>query len=329
MAVFTPVPRELLDPWLARYPVGALRSYRGIAEGIENSNFFVDTDAGTWVLTLFERLPADRLPFHLDLMRHFASRGVPCPDPVADRDGALWSPLAGRPAALVTRLPGRGVEQPTVAQCASVGELLARMHDASIDFDGRQPNPRGTDWRESVAAVLVPRLPAAAAALLADELAAQRAFADGALASSLPAGAVHADLFRDNVLFDGERIGGVIDFYFAGVDTWLFDLAVTCNDWCIDDASGAFDPARLQALLDGYTARRPLAEAECLAWPMALRAAALRFWLSRLDDVLRPRPAEQLTPKDPGHFERILRERRDGVPPLPARAVTEGAAACR
>jgi homoserine kinase type II len=329
MAVFTPVPRELLEPWLARYPVGLLRSHRGIAEGIENSNFFVDTEAGTWVLTLFERLPAERLPFHLDLMRHLAAQGVPCPDPVADRDGALWSPLAGRPAALVTRLPGRGVERPGLEHCAPVGALLARMHEASIGFAGHQVNPRGPEWREAVASVLAPRLPVATAALLADEIAAQRAFADGEVARSLPTGAVHADLFRDNVLFDGERIGGVIDFYFAGVDTFVFDLAVTCNDWCIDDATGVFDAARLHALLDGYTARRPLCEAERLAWPMALRAAALRFWLSRLDDALRPRPAEQLTPKDPGHFERILRARRDAVSPLAARAVTEGAAACR
>ncbi|HYF59351.1 MAG TPA: homoserine kinase [Burkholderiaceae bacterium] len=326
MAVFTPVTRDALEPWLSRRPVGALRGLQGIAEGVENSNFFVDTDAGRWVLTLFERLPPERLPFHLDLMRHLAARGVPCPDPVADADGALWSPLAGRPAALVTRLPGRGVERPTLAHCAPVGALLARMHVAVRDFPGDQPNPRGLGWCAEAAAALAPRLPAGHARLLADELDAQRAFAASDAYRALPRGAVHADLFRDNVLFEDGRLRGAIDFWFAGVDTLAFDLAVTCNDWCIDDASGELDPRRLDALLAAYQAERPLGEAERAAWPLAMRAAALRFWLSRLDDRYRPRPAERLTPKDPAHFERILRARRAGVPAPPA---VEGASECR
>jgi homoserine kinase type II len=326
MAVFTSVTHEQLRTWLARFPVGALRDWRGIAEGIENTNYFVDTDGGRWVLTLFERLPPDRLPFHLDLMHHLAARGIPCPDPVADLDGALTAPLAGRPAALVTRLPGRGVERPTLAHAAPVGDLLARMHLAAADFPGRQPNPRGPDWWRATVPHLLPMLPGPQAALLADELDAQGRFAASDAARALPQGAVHADLFRDNVLFDGERIGGVIDFWFAGTDALLFDLAVTCNDWCIDDDSGVLDPVRLDALVGAYDARRPLAEAERAAWPMVQRAAALRFWISRLDDWHRPRPAEQLTPKDPGHFERILRGRRAATPPLP---VTRGALECR
>ena len=326
MAVFTPVTRDQLERWLARFPVGALRGYRGIAEGIENSNFFVDTDGGRWVLTLFERLAPERLPFHLDLMRHLAARGVPCPDPVAGRDGALWAPLAGRPAARVTRLAGRGVERPSLRHAAPVGDLLARMHAAARDYGGRAPNPRGLDWWLDAAARVAPHLRPDQARLLADELDAQRAWAASDGARALPASAVHADLFRDNVLFDGDAIGGVIDFYFAGVDTWLFDLAVACNDWCVDDATGALDPERLDALVRAYQARRPLTDAERAAWPLAMRAAALRFWLSRLDDLHRPRPAEQLTPKDPAAFERILAARRAGVPPLPR---PQGAAACR
>jgi homoserine kinase type II len=324
MAVFTPVTRAQLEAWLARYPVGALRDFRGISEGIENSNWFVDTDGGRWVLTLFERLPAERLPFHLDLMHHLAGHGVPCPDPVAGVDGALWAPLAGRPAALVTRLPGRGVERPALAHCAPVGALLARMHLAVRDFAGRQPNPRGIDWWHGVAPQLAPHLPAGQARLLSDELDAQRRFDASDVRRALPQGAVHADLFRDNVLFDGDRIGGVIDFWFAGLDTCLFDLAVACNDWCIDDATGALDAARLDALVGAYAALRPFTAAEHAAWPQTMRAAALRFWLSRLDDALRPRPAEQLVPKDPAHFERILRARREAVPPLP---LAQGAAA--
>jgi homoserine kinase type II len=326
MAVFTPVSQDQLHAWLARYPVGRLERFEGIETGIENTNYFVDTADGRWVLTLFERLPAVRLPFHLDLMRHLARRGIACPDPLADRDGALFSMLAGRPAALVTRLPGRGVVRPVPAHCGPVGDLLARMHLEARDYPGRQPNPRGLDWWLETAPRVLPHLAQAPAALLADEVEVQRAFARAETFRALPASAVHADLFRDNVLFDGERLGGVIDFYFAGVDTWLFDLAVACNDWCIDDASGALDPVRLATLLDAYEARRPLTGPEQAAWPTMLRAAALRFWLSRLDDLHRPRPAELVVPKDPSHFERILHARRAGVPPLPAR---RGAAACR
>ncbi|MFM1988144.1 MAG: hypothetical protein RJA99_1101 [Pseudomonadota bacterium] len=316
MAVFTSVAREQLEAWLARLPVGALRDYRGIAEGVENTNYFVDTGRGRWVLTLFERIAPDALPFHLDLLHHLAARGLPCPDPVAADDGSLWAPLAGRPAALVTRLPGRGVERPVQAHCGPVGAMLARMHAAVADFPGEQPNPRGARWWAEAAARVAPKLHADAAALLADELAAQRAAA--AATAALPRGAVHADLFRDNVLFDGDAIGGVIDFWFAGVDTFVFDLAVTCNDWCVDDTTGELDADRLDALLAAYVAHRPPTEAERAAWPLAMRAAALRFWLSRLDDWHAPRPAEQLTPKDPGTFERILRARRAHVPPLPA-----------
>ncbi|MEI7446584.1 MAG: phosphotransferase, partial [Burkholderiales bacterium] len=171
MAVFTPVAREQLEAWLARLPVGALLEYRGIAEGIENTNYFVDTDGGRWVLTLFERIEPAALPFHLDLMHHLAARGVPCPDPVAASDGGRWAPLAGRPAALVTRLPGRGVARPTVEQCGPVGTMLARMHAAVADFEGTQTNPRGAGWWDGAAARVAPKLPASAAALLADELA--------------------------------------------------------------------------------------------------------------------------------------------------------------
>lgn len=326
MAVFTPVPREQLDAWLARYPVGALRDVRGIADGIENTNYFVDTEGGRWVLTLFERLPAARLPFYLDLMRHLAARGIACPDPVADRDGALFSTLAGRPAALVSRLPGRGVARPALVHCAPVGDLLARMHLAARDYPGRQPNLRGLDWWVDTAPRVAPFLAADQAALLADEIDVQRRFAATEGCRALPSSAVHADLFRDNVLFDGDRLGGVIDFYFAGVDTWLFDLAVACNDWCIDDATGLPDAVRLDALLGAYQARRPLCDAERAAWPTLMRAAALRFWLSRLYDLHLPRPAKMVTPKDPLEFERILRARRAAAPPLPA---DRGATVCR
>lgn len=322
MAVFTPVSRESLAHWLERYDLGELREFEGIASGIENSNFFVTTSSGRFVLTLFERLGYDELPFYLGLMHHLAARGIPCPDPVADRQGASLGWLEGKPAALVTRLAGQAVMRPGPAHCAQVGALLARMHRAALGYAGNLPNPRGIDWKTGAAPEVLPFLDRDQSLLLTDELARQRAFAASAVRAALPASAVHADLFRDNVLFetapDGSpQLGGVIDFYFAGVDSWMFDFAVAANDWCIDDATGDFDAARLQALALAYASARPLLAAERTAWPMMLRAAALRFWLSRLHDLHLPRPAELVTPKDPAHFERILRARRLGVPPLP------------
>jgi homoserine kinase type II len=320
MAVFTPVTRDQLEGWLARYPVGALRDYRGIAEGIENSNFFVDTERGRYVLTLFERLSADQLPFYLELMRHLAARGVPCPDPLPDRTGGLLGSLCGKPAALVSRLRGVALTAPDAAHCAQLGELLARMHLAAADFPGKLPNLRGLPWWIETVPRVAPFLSGALRELLADELAEQQRFAATPQYRELPRSAVHADLFRDNVLFDGEALGGVIDFYFAGVDTWLFDLAVTCNDWCIDDATGEFDPPRLAALLAAYRTVRQPGAAEHEAWPLALRAAALRFWLSRLFDLHLPRPAQMVTPKDPTHFERVLLARRRAAPALAGEA---------
>jgi homoserine kinase type II len=317
MAVFTPVSPDELEHWIARFELGRVLAFEGIASGIENSNFFVDTERGRFVLTLFERIPAADLPFYLGLMHHLAARAIPCPDPVADRDGQMLGKLNGKPAALVTRLRGESLVAPGPAHCAEVGTLLARMHLAAADYAGTLPNPRGLQWWRTVSPQVLPRLNPRQAALARDELAAQEAFARSAVARALPRSAVHADLFRDNVLFDADRIGGVIDFYFAATDRWLFDLAVTCNDWCIDDATGGFDPGRLDALLRAYQRTRPLEDAEREAWPLMLRAAAFRFWTSRLYDFHLPRPAEMVTPKDPAQFEAILLARRADVPALP------------
>ncbi|MFO1199517.1 MAG: homoserine kinase [Burkholderiaceae bacterium] len=314
MAVYTPVPPARLERWLQGYDLGRLADLRGIETGIENTNYFVDTERGRYVLTLFERLSAAELPYYLGLMRHLAARGIPCPDPVADRAGALSAFLEGKPAALVTRLAGASVDDPTPAQCARVGALLAAMHLAGADYDGGHANPRGAAWRRACAAELRPVMDDAQRELADDELALEREVADAVC--TLPAGAVHADLFRDNVLFDGERVGGVVDFYFAGRDAWLFDLAVVCNDWCIEQASGAFDPPRLAALVGAYAGARPFVAGERELWGPMLRAAALRFWLSRLADRHGPRPAQIVHPKDPSHFERILRLRRAHAPAL-------------
>lgn len=320
MAVFTPVSRDELARWLERYEAGELLEFEGIESGIENSNYFVTTSAGRYVLTLFERLRAEDLPFHVGLMHRLAGYGIPCPDPVPDRGGVVLGRLADKPAALFTRLEGGAVADPDDRHCRQVGELLARMHRAAAGYEGRFPNPRGLAWWHEVAPQLQSFLGVQSAGMLVDEIAQQTHFAKTPLYGSLPSSAVHADLFRDNVLFesgphDEPRLGGVIDFWFAGVDTWLFDLAVAANDWCTEDA-GEFDEARLRALLAAYRSVRATSSAEDDAWPMMLRAAALRFWLSRLFDLHVPRPAQIVTPKDPSRFERILRLRRAGAPAL-------------
>ena len=316
MAVYTDVSLGDLARWLAgRHPaLGEVTAFTPIAQGIENTNYFVDTTRGRFVLTLLERTAPEAIDFPIALMKHLATHGIRCPEPQAAGDGSLWAPLNGKPATLATRLPGRQIEAPGPAHCAAIGRLLARMHLAAADFPGPvPPNPRGLAWWPEAVADVTPMLADDAAAMLADELAAQQAFAASAAAGALPRSAVHADLFLDNALFDETGEPGVIDFYFACEESWAFDLAVTLNDWCVDAGSARpdpFDPARFTALLDGYRSVRPLRPAEITAFPTLLRAAALRFWLSRLHDLVRPRNASLLSAKDPAPFERLLRAHR-------------------
>jgi homoserine kinase type II len=309
MAVFTSVTLADLDQWIKQFPLGKALALKGISSGIENSNFFLTTERGEFVLTIFENLDFDQLPFYIQLMRHLAARGVPVPDPVANQHGELVVALHGKPAAIVSKLIGASQMDPQPVHCAEVGAMLARMHLAGRDFPLVQPNLRGLDWWIATVPKVLPFLDAPTAALLQAELAFQQQFAAGATYRALEQGPVHADLFRNNVMFVGDKLTGCFDFYFAGRDSWLFDLAVTVNDWCIDLDSGRLDRARVQALTRAYHAVRPFTEAEREAWQPMLRAAALRFWLSRLYDFHRPRAAEMLTPHDPTHFERVLRER--------------------
>lgn len=309
MAVFTAVTLDELTQWIKQFPLGQALALDGIASGIENSNFFLTVERGEYVLTIFENLDFEQLPFYIGLMRHLAERGIPVPAPVANHDGELVVPLQGKPAVIVTKLAGSSQMDPQPVHCAEVGTMLARMHLAARDFPLAQPNLRGLAWWSATAPVVLPFLSPENARLLREEVAAQEAFAASGAYARLPRGPVHADLFRNNVMFVGEKLTGCFDFYFAGVDTWLFDLAVTVNDWCIDLASGTLDVARVQALLDAYRAVRPFTAEEVAAWQTMLRAAALRFWLSRLYDLHVPRAAEMLTPHDPTHFERILRDR--------------------
>jgi homoserine kinase type II len=301
MSVYTSVNAEELRAWLAAYAVGELVDMQGIAAGIENTNYFVTTTAGRYVLTLFEKLQPHELPFYLGLMTHLAHRGIPCPEPIADRSGGMLAQLKGKPATLVTRLAGADIEAPDPGHCALVGAMLARMHLAARDFTETMPNPRGLAWWRGAALEVLPHLSPAEAALLEQEL----EFQASNRLDGLPRGAIHADLFRDNVLFDADSIGGIIDFYFACTDALLYDLAITVNDWCIG-SGGKLDRARAASMLAAYRSLRPLTQDECAAWPVALRAGALRFWVSRLFDFHCPRPGELTFAKDPEHFRRLL-----------------------
>ncbi len=263
------------------------------------------------MLTLFERLGADELPFYLALMKHHAEHGLPVPRPHGDASGALLLSLKGKPAAIVDRLPGAHHLAPGAADCAAVGAVLARMHIAARDFAPSQPNLRGLAWWNATVPVVLPHLDAAPAALMADELAYQQHLAASSAYATLPRAAIHGDLFRDNVMFVGTTLSGVFDFYFAGVDCLLFDIAVALNDWCIDLDSGRLDEDRASALVAAYDALRPLEHAEVRLMPALMRAAAFRFWLSRAWDLHLPRDAVVLTAHDPGHFERVLAQRRE------------------
>ena len=313
LSVYTPVTEAELSSWLGNYSLGTLVAREPIKSGIENTNYFVTTTQGRYVLTLFERLPADELPFYLDLMAHLARHGIPSPAPIADLSDKYLQRLNGKPAALVTRLPGRSLELPGADECRELGALLARMHLAGRSYAAYLENPRGPKWWRFAAAAVKPFLDADSNSLLDKEL----AFQGQHRLPDLPRGPVHADLFRDNALFENGRISGVIDFYFAGVDRLLYDVAVCANDWCLVDvaADGRLHAERTRALLRAYDAVRPVLSLERAAWPVMLRAAALRFWLSRLYDFHLPRPGMLVHAHDPEHFRRILELRiRQPVP---------------
>lgn len=300
MSVYTDVPRAALDTFLGAYDLGAAVSCDGILDGVENTNYFVTTAAGRFVLTLFETTPATALPYCLDLMAHLAQRGIAAPRPQPARDGTVLRTLCGKPATLVERLPGESVAQPRPAQCAAIGASLARMHRAVADFGRARPSERGAAWRTATLARLATRAGPADLALLREEVALQAA----APLSPLPGGAVHGDLFHDNVLFTGNTVSGVIDFYHAANEPFIYDLAVTAADWCF--CAGRPDETRMRALVEAYRAERAVSAAEIEAWPLALRAAGLRFWLSRLHDALYRKPGGLVLVKDPATCRAVV-----------------------
>lgn len=318
MAVYTEVSPDEASNLLTTLGLGDLQSIEPCKGGIENTNYFVTTDQGSYVLTLFERLTAQQLPFYLKLMKHLARHHIPVPDPAANTLGDLQYCVNGKPATVVNRLRGRSELAPTAGHCAAVGAMLARMHVAGQDFALSQPNLRGLPWWNETAPVVLPYLNAEQASLLQSELAYQNHLAASSDYAALPRGPVHADLFRDNVMFEldavvpgqtSDKLTGFFDFYFAGVDSFAFDLAVCLNDWCIDLPSGQDQTAHVQAMLAAYSGVRTLGNAELRVLTGLRRAGALRFWISRLWDFYLPREASLLQPHDPRHFERVLRQR--------------------
>ena len=316
MAVYTDVSFDEAAHLVARLDLGELLSLQGIPGGIENTNYFVDAAAGRYVLSLFERLTFEQLPFYLRLMQHLAQRGLPVPEPMVDAAGVILHTVLGKPAAVVGRLRGEHRLAPDASHCACVGEVLARMHLAGADFPLHQPNLRGLDWWTETVPVVLPYLNAEQGVLIEAELAFQQQLAGSAAFAALPRGVIHADLFRDNVMFDAgptgdDELTGLFDFYFAGIDSFLFDIAVSLNDWCIDLDSGRLVEERATAFTAASGAVRPLSSSEIRLLPALMRGAALRFWISRLWDLHLPRDASVLTAHDPVHFERVLRQRVD------------------
>jgi homoserine kinase type II len=309
VAVYTDVSATSLAEFLERYDIGTLESFHGIAEGVENSNFLLQTSRGTFILTLYEKRvdPAD-LPFFIGLMQHLAARGLSCPEPVAGRDGSMLGELAGRPAAIVTFLRGVSVRRPTAAQCGQLGEALARLHLAGADFALKRPNALSVSgWRplfEAARARADEVVPG-----LAETIGAELSELEGAWPHGLPAGVIHADLFPDNAFFLDDRLSGIIDFYFACTDLYAYDVAVCLNAWCFEQ-DGAFNATKGRALLAGYQAVRQLTPGEVEALPRLARGAALRFLLTRLVDWLNVPEGALVRPKDPLEYLRKLRFHR-------------------
>jgi homoserine kinase type II len=313
MAVFSDLSFDEVAAFFRSLDLGAPRSVRGITTGIENTNYFVDTEEEGYVLTLFERLTFEQLPFYLHFMKHLAARGMPVPDPVSNTHGAILHSLKARPAVVVNRLPGESETEPTEAHCSCVGKFLARLHLSGSDYPRQQANPRGLQWWNEVVPVVGRCVSDGQRSLLASELAFQNQVALSSTYGQLPRGPVHADLFRDNALFERGHLSGVLDFYFAGWDAFLFDIAVCLNDWCVDRADGRYDVKRVTAFLDAYESVRALTPSEHMLLPAMQRAGAFRFWLSRLWDLYLPRQAALLKPHDPGHFKCMLRVLRGEI----------------
>jgi len=305
MSVYTTIDQHELEEFLTHYNVGEPASYAGISEGIENTNYFVDSNTGArFVLTIFEHHSFEEMQYFLNLMHHLADHGVPSANPVADKKSHYLRMFKSKPAALVERLNGSSIRETTLSHCEQIGIAMGKMHSAGMIFDEIRPNPRGPLWCAHTAKQVLSKLPEQERLILNIELAFQR----DKRKAEIPRGVIHADLFRDNALWDGDKLSGIIDFYYACDDVLLYDLAVTVNDWCCD-GDYSLNHDKVLALLSNYHRHRALMPIEQRYWPTMLRAAALRFWLSRLYDKHFPRPGELVHTKDPDEFKAILQDR--------------------
>jgi len=306
MAVYTDVTADDLTPFLAGYEIGALLSYKGIAEGVENSNFLVHTTAGNFILTLYEKRVAEKdLPFFLALMEHLAARGITCPQPVKNKNGGMLGRLAGRPAAIVTFLEGLWLRKPNAGHCAAVGEALAKLHLAGQDFPQKRPNALGMEsWRGLYQHAK--RRGDSVRPGLCDDIAKELDALEKSWPRDLPIGVIHADLFPDNVFFLGDKLSGLIDFYFACTDMLAYDVAVCLNAWCFEP-DHSYNVTKGRALLKAYGKVRALSPAEIAALPVLARGAATRFLLTRLVDWLAVPDGALVKPKDPLEYYRKLR----------------------
>ena len=307
MSVFTPVSRAELEQFIAGFELGRLIDYRGIVGGTENSNFFVATEQGEYVLTLIERGPTADLPFLVTLLARLQQAGLPVPYAIADRNAQALHQLNQRPALLQPRLPGRHVDKTDASHCRALGQMLARLHAATADGGESRPSDRGLEWMISQARSLKERIGASEQALLASLLPIlQRLHRER---PALPEAMLHGDLFRDNVLFDGHHLTGLIDFYNAFRGWALYDVAICVNDWCLAD-DGGLDARRAEALLAGYASQRRFTPLEAELWPDLLRVAALRFWLSRQLAADQHTEQSGVLIKDPAHFRQLLEHHR-------------------
>jgi len=304
MSVYTSIDQSELKDFLAHYSLGELVHFEGISVGIENTNYFVTTSLGEFVLTIFETVDEHELPYFLDLMAYLAEHDFPSAHPLPDDSGHYMRYLKNKPAALVRKLNGKHIKQANLPQCREVGKALGHMHTVGHQFTGQRDNQRGFDWWQSATKKVIHKLPNDQQTLLQNEIDFQNQHQHDAL----PRGVIHADLFRDNALFDGDKLTGIIDFYYACTDFLLYDVAITVNDWCVQD-NGELDDERVTALIESYQTERPLSQIEIDNWPTMLRAAALRFWLSRSLDWHFPRDGELTHSHDPEIFHRILQLR--------------------
>ncbi len=308
MSVFTTLTLDEVRTWLRDFDLGEINELRGIAAGITNTNYFVVTENSRYVLTIFEHNKLEELPYFVDLMAHLSKQGVLCPKPIADKNGLALHVLKGKPTLMVSCLQGKDVATPNLAQVRQVALVLANMHLAGESFKQESLNQRGQAWFEQTSQKVLPKLNPQEQVLLQSELAYQQALDT----SHLPHGVIHGDLFRDNVLFDGDALGGFIDFYYACNDVLLYDVAIAVNEWCLHHNGadlGNIDDEKVEVFLSAYQSVRPFSAAESASWHALLRRAALRFWLSRLYDFHFPQEGEITHAKDPNHFKSILQAR--------------------